>query len=497
MTAQVTIGEPGGLAGESYEAIVYRGAAVVIAPEALARVAASRDLFERHIATGVLCYGVNTGLGALAGRDLGPAEQAQLSRRVLMGRAAAVGVPFPPAVARGMLLIRLVQFLSGEAAVTPGLCRHIALCLDHGLAPWVPSEGHGMAGEIIPLCHLAQPLIGEGLVHGPDGRAEPARDWYRRQGLAPWEPRPKEGIALINGVAAAPAIAWHRIRRLRRTRDLADGVAAASIEALALPLEPFDPAVARLRPDPGLAETLAALAPHLAGSAVTRSARQGPVSFRVVPQVHGVLRDALDGLAVATLREMATVGDNPAFIGDPDAPAFGRLLHGGNFHAAALTHAVEGAALALIQVGLLAERRLHRLLDARFTGLAPQLARDPGLDAGLVTLHKAALGFSARLKAFAVPPSILHGESSFGQEDAMALTLPALDRLGEVERLVRAILAYELTTACVALDQRGERAGDGVERLRAAVRAVVPAYEGDRSYGPEVERVLGLLDEEF
>lgn len=496
MTDPVRLDGPADLTADAYERVAYGGAAVVLSGAALERVAASRALFLKHLATGVVCYGVNTGLGALSKTDLTADEIALLPRQILMGRAAATGAPYRAAVARGMLLVRLAQFLSGAPAVTPDLCRVMAERLNAGMAPYVPGQGHGMAGEIIPLTHMAQPLIGEGFVLGEDGRRQSAAEWHAARGLAPYDPQAKEGIALINGVAAAPAVAWHVLRRLRATRRLAGQTAGMSVEGLAAPLEPYDPAVATLRPDPGLSGAAAEIMDLVGGSAISRAGRQAPVSFRVIPQIHGVFTDALDALETAALREMTSIGDNPAFLADADGPAGGRLLHAGNFHAAALTHAVEGAALALAQVGLLSERRLHRLLDPRFSGLSPQLAKRPGLDAGLVTLHKAVLGYAARLRSLAVPPSLQHGDSSFGQEDVMTMTLPALDRLAEIDGLVRTILVHEAYTAAAALDQRGQAAGAGVEACRKAVRAVVPPYEGDRSYGPEIEALLDRIGDD-
>src|SRR5260221_1802898 len=146
-----------------------------------------------------------------------------------------------------------------------------------------------------------------------------------------------------------------------------------------------------------------------------------------------------------------------------------------------------------MQLGLLAERRLHRLLDQRASGLTPQLAKQPGLDAGLVILHKAALGFSAEMRSLGVPPSLMHGESSFGQEDVMTMLFPALDRLARIDRLNRRMLSYELYAALVAIDAREERPAVAIDDLRSRIRRTIPRYDGDRSYGPEIEALLALL----
>ncbi len=495
--ATITLGSTADLTPAVYDAVIRDGARIEVAPAALEHVARYRQRFLRHLETGVVCYGVTTGLGALAKQDLDAEDRALLPRQILLGRAAAIGAPFAAEIVRGALLIKLAQFLDGACAVTPALCSFLADRLNDGLTPYVPSAGLGMAGEIIPLCHLAQVLTGEGFVLDTAGNPQPADLWYRAQGAAPYEPQPKEGLSLINGTAMAPAVAHHLLRSLDRTLSTADLVAACSIEGLAAPLEPYDPMVGRLRRDPGLDDATARLRDLLRDSEITRQAKQGPVSFRVIPQIHAAARRALDDLAAATAAEMISIGDNPAFIADEADPAKDHLLHCGNFHAAALTQTVEAASLATMQVGLLAERRLHRLLDARLSGLAPQLAKRPGLDAGLITLHKAALGLTAELRSLAIAPSLMHGESSFGQEDAMTMIFPALDRLGRIDRLNRQILGYELYTALVAVDAvtdgRGMRPAPAVAALRDRIRGVIPAYGGDRSYGPEIERLLALL----
>jgi len=493
-TAMIRLETPEQLTADVYRRVVHQHEKIELDPQAVDRVERSRALFLKHLATGAVCYGVNTGLGAQAGVDLSAEEQALLPRHILLGRAAGTGAPFPAAVARGAMLIKLVQFLAGHSAVSSALCRFIADRLNDGLAPYIPSEGLGMAGEIIPLCHLAQIFVGEGSVLGENGERVPAAEWLRERRLDPYEPKSKEGLSLINGVAVAPALAFECAARLRKTLSLATLVAAVSIEGLASPLEAFSADVAELRLEAGLRDICTALRDLLQGSRVERGTRQPPVSFRVTPQVHGACLDALRRLERAIVAEWQTTGDNPAFIADEDSPAFGRLVHSGNFHCAWLTAEVEATALAAAQVALLSERRLHRLLDARSSGLAPQLAMRPGLDAGLVILHKAVLGLTAKLKSLAIPPSLQHGDSSFGQEDFMTMIFPALDRLAEVDRLTRLVAVHELYTALVAVDQRGGEPGKGVEALRAVVRATIPPYAGDRPYGLELERLAEIVE---
>lgn len=489
----IELSGPDQLTIDLYNRVVHGCERVSLQPMALERVERFRMLFLRHLETGVLCYGVNTGLGAMAGIALDEDARAKLPRHILLGRAAGTGPPFSQAVVRGAMLIKLVQLLAGPSAVSADLCRYLADRLNDGFIPHVPSEGLGMAGEIIPLSHLSQTLAGEGFVLDEGGR-RPAGDWLKAHGVEPYVPKSKEGLSLINGVAVAPALALEAAQRLRGVLSLMTLAAAASVEGLGAPVEAYSADIGDLRPEDGLKDISVVLLSLLANSFVTRRERQPPISCRVIPQVHGVLLHAIRRLENAIVSEWRSIGDNPAFIADETSLAFGRLVHSGNFHCASLTAEVEATTLAVMQVSLLSERRLHRLLDPHQSGLTPQLALQPGLDAGLVILHKAVLGLNAKLRSLAVPPSLQHGESSLGQEDMMTMVFPALDRLNEVERIVGRVAVHELYTALAAIDQRGEEPGTGIAAVRDRVRQDIPAYAGDRSYGPDLEHLIALVE---
>jgi histidine ammonia-lyase len=492
MTGPIELSCAADLDAAAYEAIVYGGAHVAIAADALSKVAASRRAFLAHLETGVICYGVTTGLGAMSTVDLTALQRAALPRHTLLGRASGTGELLPRGIGRGALVAKLVQFLDGTSAVSAELCTAIAERLNRGLDPAVPGHGFGMAGEIIPLSHAAQPLIGEGRVHMAGGTIVSGATWHAAEGLEPYEPQPKEGLSLISGTGVGPVLAWHLAGAAAVLLATANLVAASSIEGLAAPIEPYSERAAALNPDPLVATVAADLRRHLDGSHVTRHDRQAPVSYRVTPQVHAVLIEAVERLRTTALVDIRANGDNPAFFAS-DEPPFGELVNSGNFHGAALAARVEAATLAVVHLGILAEKRLYRLLDDRATGLGRQLAAEPGLDAGLITVHKAALAYGASLRMLAAPASVMQGDSSFGQEDVMSMVFPALERLDQATRFAHILLAHELYVALVAIDQRDEAVGRDVAALRERIRAHIPPYDGDRPYGPDLDTLIALL----
>ena len=496
MTGRIQLDEACDLTADSYEAVVYDGAMVTLTANALARVDASRDAFMALLETGVICYGVNTGLGAMSTMDLTAEQRAALPRHTLLGRASGTGPVLPAPVGRGALLAKLTQFLGGRSAVGGELCRAIAARLNRGMMPAIPGHGYGMAGEIIPLTHAVQPLIGEGRVFADDGSIQSAKDWYAEHGTVPYAPLWKEGLSLISGTGVGPAWAWHLGREAAVLLATANLVAACSIEGLAAPTEAYSELAAAMNPNVHVSMMSADLRRHLEGSRVTRQPRQAPVSYRVTPQAHGVAAEAIERLRDAALADVRANGDNPAFfIADPAAgeDGIGTLINSGNFHGATLAARVETATTAIVHLGILAEKRLYRLLDDRSSGLSRQLAFDQGLDAGLISVHKSAVGHGASLRMLAAPVSVMQADSSFGQEDIEAMVFPALERLNEAIRLTEVLLAHELLVATVAIDERGEQPGADVDALRERVRRHVEPYVGDRPYGSDLEALIELI----
>ena len=471
--------------------VAFQQEPLQISEALLAKVDAGHAHFNRLIENGLPSYGVTTGLGKLVASSLDDDARAALPANMLRARAVAVGEPFAKPVARAMLLIRLVNFLSARSAVRSEPCRFIVERLNDDFTPWVPALGHGMAADATANTHCLQTLIGEGFVYGPDGARQPAAQALAERGVAPLSLVGREGLAMINGICGAPALATERFYRIEQLLGLANLVAAVSLEGMAAPRDAIDPVVAELASEPGIGKTIDCLRRHLNHSQIRAHKLQAPVSYRVIPQVHGALHDALSGMRARIENCLKDFSDNPLLDGD-------RSLSVGSFHNQHLANQAEQLALALAHVGCLSERRLHRFMAADNTGLNAQLAARPGLDAGLVVTQKAAIDLAARLRMLAQPVSLYTSETSDGQEDYMSMAIPALERLGEMHDLTRILLAYELLAGVTALRLREQRPGDGVQRVLDYLQTTIAPLDRDRSPAPEIETLLEcFLDPEF
>ncbi len=490
----IQITKPNDINWQTVQAVAYRNEVVELDEALLKRVDEGRAVFQQLIGKGVPCYGVTTGLGKLVDTELADEQKRELSENILIARAAAIGPPLSRPIARATVFLRLTNFLSGADGVSAALCRYLVDRLNDGFTPWVPSLGHGMAADATAHTHAFQTFIGEGFVYGENDERIPAAQALHDRGASPYQPGIKEGLALLNGIAATPAYAIDAHRTVSRCLDVANMVAAASMEGLAAPKDSIDPAIESFGVEAGVARTMEKLNALLQDSEITPVNLQAPVSYRIIPQVHGALHDTLAGLRARIENCFTGFSDNPLMVSKENEKD-GQFLSVGVFHNQHLVNQVEQVALALAHVGCLSERRLHRLLDPSYTGLNPQLAPRPGLDAGLVVAHKAVVDFVARLKVLAQPVSLFTGETSGGQEDYMSLAIPAIQRLYEMVVIVTTIFAYELLAACAALDYRKEHSGTAVRRVYERVRGKIPPLDKDRSPGPDVEIVLELLNE--
>jgi histidine ammonia-lyase len=191
-----------------YDAVVARHEPVELAEQALARVDRGREAMLEHVAAGASAYGVTTGLGRLQSTPVSDDEQDALQHSLLTARAAGIDQPLPDDVVRGAMLVRLAGFLHGSAGVSSALCRFLVARLNDGWTPVVPGGPYGASGEVGPLAHLFQTLVGEGGVR-VDGLVVPARHAIERGGITPYRPVAKDGLALVRGSPLATTLALH------------------------------------------------------------------------------------------------------------------------------------------------------------------------------------------------------------------------------------------------------------------------------------------------
>ncbi len=194
--------------------------------------------------------------------------------------------------------------------------------------------------------------------------------------------------------------------------------------------------------------------------------------------------------AEVLLAEANAVSDNPLVFAES-----GEILSGGNFHAEPVAFAADNLALAVAEIGALAERRIALLIDAQLSKLPPFLVENGGLNSGFMIAQVTAAALASENKTLAHPASVDSMPTSANQEDHVLMATFAARRLGEMAANTAGIIAVELLAACQGLDfRRPLRTSPRLEEAKALLRERVPFYQVDRYFSPDIEAATRLIE---
>ncbi len=486
---------PGALSLEGLLAIHAGAASLSLDPSAHAGIAASAAIVQRAAAGDAPVYGVNTGFGKLASTRISEGDLATLQVNLIRSHSVGVGEPLAPAVVRLMLALKAASLARGASGVRQVVIDTLLAAHNAGLVPYVPSQGSvGASGDLAPLSHMTLALIGEGefLV---DGARRPAAPVLRAAGIAPLVLAAKEGLALINGTQVSTALALHALFSFEPVLESALVIGALTVDAARGSDGPFDPRIHALRGQPGQIDVAQYYRALLAGSAIRLSHLEGddrvqdPYCLRCQPQVVGACLDQLRHVARVLLIEANAVTDNPLVLTDT-----GEMVSGGNFHAEPVALAADGCALAISEVGAIAERRIAMLIDSSVSRLPPFLTRDAGLNSGLMIAHVTAAALASENKSLAHPASVDSLPTSANQEDHVSMATFAARRLQPMIGNTAHILGIELLAAAQGIDfLRPLRSSAPLEQAHALLRQQSPMIERDRYLAPDIEHATALV----
>jgi len=486
---------PGQLDAALLEQAAIGGATWAIDPQAQARIKASVQTVAELVARHAPVYGINTGFGKLAQTRIADDDLTQLQRNLVLSHSAGVGRPLAAPVVRLMLLLKAASLAHGFSGVRPQVIDALLALLDADVLPIVPEKGSvGASGDLAPLAHLAGVLIGVGEAF-VDGRRVAATDALARAGLAPLQLGPKEGLALLNGTQASTALAIHAVQRLRRVFDMAVAVGAMTVDAAKGSDTPFDDRIHAVRGQPGQREVATRYRAWLAGSALRASHLdcdrvQDPYCLRCQPQVMGACLDQIEHAWGVLLREANGVSDNPLVFADTM-----QALSGGNFHAEPVAFAADNLALAIAEVGALAERRTAMLMDPVLSGLPAFLIEHGGLNSGFMIAQVTSAALASENKSLAHPASVDSLPTSANQEDHVSMATFAARRLHTMLDNTAAIVAIEWLCAAQALEfHRPLTSSPAIEALHARLRTRVARLSVDRLMAPDIEAATALVE---
>ncbi len=476
---------------------IYRGADPLrLDPSARAGVEKAADMVAAAAAGDEPVYGVNTGFGKLASTRIAPADTAQLQRNLILSHCCGVGEPLAADKVRLMMALKLVSLGRGASGVRWAVITQIEQMLARGVTPVVPSQGSvGASGDLAPLAHMAAVMIGEGEAT-LKGTRLPGAKALKQAGLEPIVLGPKEGLALINGTQFTTACALAGLFDTWRLAEASIVVAALTTDAIMGSTAPLLAEVHDLRGHAGQIDVAREMRNLMQGSEIRDSHREGdsrvqdPYCIRCQPQVLGAALDVLR-MAARTLEvEANAVTDNPLVLSEA-----GRIVSGGNFHAEYVGFAADQIALAIAEIGAIAQRRVALMVDPALShNLPPFLTPDPGLNSGFMIAEVTTAALMSENKHLANPCVTDSTPTSANQEDHVSMAAHGALRLARMGQNLSVILGVELLCAAQGVEARAPLTTSAhLQDVMASLRAEILPLAEDRHLAPEIETAAAMI----
>ena len=475
---------------------IWKGEALTLDPSAFPAIEGAHARVLQAAAGQDPVYGINTGFGKLASMKIAPGDTAALQRNLIRSHACGVGKPLEEETARLMMALKLLSLGRGASGVAPATVRLIEGMLDRGVTPVIPEQGSvGASGDLAPLAHMALVMMGEGEATY-QGNTLPGGDALARAGLQPVMFGPKEGLALINGTQFSTACALVGLFNAWANLRAAITLSALSTDAIMGSTAPLLAEIHALRGQPGQIEVAAAMRALMEGSEIRESHREGdtrvqdPYCIRCQPQVTGAALDLLR-MAAGTLRiEANAVTDNPLVL-----TGEGRIVSGGNFHAEPVGFAADMIAIALSEIGAIAQRRVALMVDPTLSfDLPPFLTPAPGLNSGLMIAEVTTAALMSENKHLANPCSTDSTPTSANQEDHVSMAAHGARRLARMNANLSRILGVEAMCAAQGVEFRAPlMTSDALQGVLARLRSRVATIREDRYLAPDLEAAGDLI----
>ncbi|MET3599509.1 histidine ammonia-lyase [Martelella mangrovi] len=482
--------EPGSVTLSTLETI-YRGAMPVkLAPACDAAIEKAAARIADIAAGNAPVYGINTGFGKLASIKIDAADTATLQRNLILSHCCGVGRPLAAEIVRLIMVLKLISLGRGASGVRLELVRLIEGMIENGVTPVIPEKGSvGASGDLAPLAHMAAVMMGEGEAFFAGERLSGA-EALQKAGLVPVQLAAKEGLALINGTQVSTALALAGLFRAFRCAKTALVTGALSTDAAMGSPAPFHPDIHTLRGHKGQIDAAASLRHLLEGSEIRVSHIEGdervqdPYCIRCQPQVDGACLDLLRQAGRTLEIEANAATDNPLVLSDDS------VVSGGNFHAEPVAFAADQIAIAVCEIGAIAQRRIALLVDPALSfGLPAFLSKKPGLNSGLMIAEVTSAALMSENKQMSHPASVDSTPTSANQEDHVSMACHGARRLLQMTDNLAAIIGIEALCSVQGVELRAPLTTSPVlQRVIAAFRALVPTLEGDRYMAGDLEK---------
>jgi len=487
---------PGTVTLATLEQIWRNGTPARLAPSARAGVEAAAAMVAEAAAGEAPVYGINTGFGKLASTKIASEDTATLQRNLILSHSCGVGEPLAEDKVRLMMVLKLLSLGRGASGVRWLVINQIEEMLARGVTPVVPSQGSvGASGDLAPLAHMTAAMIGEGEATFEGERLSGA-EALKRAGLQPIVLGPKEGLGLINGTQFSTACALSGLFQALDLARASMAIASLTTDAIMGSTAPLVADIHTLRGHAGQIDVAQVMRDIMDGSEIRESHREGdtrvqdPYCIRCQPQVVGAALDVLR-MAARTLEiEANAVTDNPLVLVEA-----GRIVSGGNFHAEYVGFAADQIALAVAEIGAIAQRRVALMVDPTLShDLPPFLTPNPGLNSGFMIAEVTTAALMSENKHLANPCVTDSTPTSANQEDHVSMAAHGALRLAKMTANLSVILGVEMLCAAQGVEARAPlKTSARLQDLLTMLRGEIPSLGKDRYLAPEIEAASAMV----
>jgi len=488
--------KPGNVTLAQLEDIWRSSVAAKLDANARHPIEAAAKLVEEAAQAEDAIYGVNTGFGKLANVKIPPQDTAKLQRNLLVSHCCGVGDALDAPTARLMIVLKLLSIGRGASGVRWQTVEMLQALLEHEVTPVIPVQGSvGASGDLAPLAHMSATLIGEGEAFYKTERMHSA-EALKHAGMTPLELGPKEGLGLINGTQFSTACALAGLFNAWHNATSCIVSSALSTDAIMGSTAPLVDDIHTLRGHPGQIEVARAMRVIMQGSEIRESHReddqrvQDPYCIRCQPQVTGAAMDLLHYAGRTLEIEANAVTDNPLVLVEQ-----GRIVSGGNFHAEPVAFAADQIALAIAEIGAIAQRRVALMVDPTLSfDLPPFLTPEPGLNSGMMIAEVTTAALMSENKHLANPCSTDSTPTSANQEDHVSMAAHGARRLEKMNRNLNVIIGVELMCAAQGIEFRSPlKTSPVLSDVMKQIRSEVPTLTEDRYMATLIDKAARLI----
>lgn len=303
-------------------------------------------------------------------------------------------------------------------------------------------------------------------------------------GIAPISLHAKEGLAIVNDTTVSAEITALAAHESLNLAALSQMLTAISVETLRDSDESFEPFITQVRPHPGQMDSARNIKAFLNGSQLLNrhdsqnkaTLRQDRYSIRIASQWIGpVLEDFClthDQLTI----ELNSMTNNPLI-----ETATGRVFHGGNFQARAVTSAAEKLRQGLQSIGRMLFTQCTEMINPAISwGLPPNLCSNnvndsflfKGLDVVVADLTSE-LGFLANPVGSHVQTTEMNNQSL----NSLALvsahyTLETIDVLSQIASAHLLMLCQTLDLRTIEIEGRKNAPPDATPYIDPASQRI-------------------------